>query len=247
MTSIAFRCRAALGVASLIGLGACASAFLLPAPSAKTIAGAGNIAVDEVGGVRVSVQADAWQGDRSVLGHVQPMRVTIENRTRYTVRVRYGDFALVADGGKRYPALPPFRVEGDLLSPVLSAGFAPIMMPGFSYRHFYVAPYFARLYPGVPVYARSYLFYDPGYYAFWYSDFSRAVRPSVEVLSLALPEGVIEPDGRVSGFLYFRTVDPKHTAIAFRASIVAIHDGTAELGGTVVGEVSVPFSVSRKR
>jgi hypothetical protein len=51
----------------------------------------------------------------------------------------------------------------------------------------------------------------------------------------------------VSGFLYFRTVDPKHTAIAFRASIVAIHDGTTELGGVVVGEVSVPFSVSRKR
>lgn len=236
-----------VGLLTLLPLGGCASAVLLPAPAARTVPGAATILADDVAGVRVTVQADAWQGTRSVLGQVQPMRVTIDNHSRSTVRVRYGDFALVAANGRRYPALPPFRVEGELLSPTLSLGLSPFNTPGFSYRRFYVAPYFARLYPGVPVYTRSYLFYDPGYYAFWYADFARAVRPSVEVLALALPEGVIEPDGQVSGFLYFRTIDPDAGAVTFRASIVAVHDGTAAIGGTVLGEAVMPFVVEKRR
>lgn len=225
----------------------CASAVLLPAPTARTVGGASTIVVDEVDGVRVTVQADAWQGARSVLGHVQPMRVTIDNRSRSTIRIRYGDFALVTANGRRYAALPPFRVEGELLSPVLSVGFSPFPAPAFAYRRFYVAPYFAPLYPGIPAYRRSYLFYDPGYYAIWHTDFARAIRPSVEVLALALPEGVLEPDGQVSGFLYFRTLDPDAGSATFRASIVAVHDGVAVVGGTVLGDLSMPFVVEKRR
>lgn len=228
-------------------LSGCASAVLLPAPNARTVVGASTTLFDEVDGVRVTVQADAWQGARSVLGHVQPMRVTIDNHSRSTIRVRYGDFALVSTNGRRYAALPPFRVEGELLSPMLSVGFSPFSAPGFAYRRFYVAPYFAPLYPGIPVYRRSYVFFDPGYYAIWHADFARSIRPSVEVLALALPEGVLEPDGQVSGFLYFRTLDPDAGAAVFRASIVAVHDGVAAVGGTVLGELSLPFVVDKRR
>ena len=227
-------------------LSGCASAALSPAATARTVAGDASLAYDSVGGVRVLVQANAWQGDKSVLGHVQPMRVTIENHSTAVIRVRYGDFALVSQGGRRYPALPPFRVEGELLSPMLAPGLSPFAYPGFSYRRFLIAPYFAPLYPGIPVYRRPYVFYDPGYYAFWYTDFARSVRPSVEVLSLALPEGVIEPEGRVTGFLYFRTVDPEAGAVTFRATIVSVADGVAALGGTVLGEAVVPFTVTKR-
>lgn len=227
-------------------LAGCAAAVLTPGPTARTVPGAATLAFEDVAGVRMTVEANAWPGDRRVPNEVQPMRITIENRSPAVLRIRYGDFALVAANGRRYPALPPFRVEGELFSPMLAPGFAPIMAPGFSHRRFYVAPYFARLYPGVPVYASAYVFYDPGYYAFWYMDFTRAIRPSMEVLSLALPEGVLEPDGRVSGFLYFRTLDPNAGAATFRATLVAVRDGVP-IGGGVLGEVAIPFTVTRHR
>ena len=233
--------------AGLLAVSGCASAVLNPAPEARMVPGTASAAMAEVAGVRVTVQADAWDGARSVTDRVQPLRVTIENRSTSTVRVRYGDFALVAANGRRLPALPPVRVEGELLSPMLAPGFAPIIAPRFSYRRFYVAPYLAPLYPGVPVYGRPYVFYDPGYYAFWHVDFTRAVRSSVEVLSLALPEGVIEPEGQVAGFLYFRTVDPDAGQVVFRAAIVAVHGERDAVGGTVLGEVAVPFTVTKRR
>ena len=233
--------------ASLLGASGCASAVLTPAPEARVVPGTASAAMSEVAGVRVTVQADAWEGVRSVTDRVHPLRVTIENRSAFTVRVRYGDFALVAANGVRRPALPPVRVEGDLLSPMLAPGLAPIITPRFSSRRFYVAPYFAPLYPGVPVYGRPYVLYDPGYYAFWHVDFTRAVRSSVEVLSLALPEGVIEPEGQVAGFLYFRTVDPDAGQVVFRAAIVAVHGERDAVGGTVLGEVAVPFTVTKRR
>lgn len=233
----------ALAATSTIG---CASAVLIPAPDARVTPGDPETVYDAVGGVRVSVRADAWQGDPSVLGHVQAIRITIDNRSEFPVRVQYGDFALVRSDGRRYPALPPFRVEGELMSPMLAPGFPSIATPAFSYRRFYIASYFSPLYPGIPVYRRSYLFYDPAYYAFWYADFQRAVRPSIEVLAMALPEGVIEPDGRVTGFLYFRRVDTKDTALTFRGRIVAVGDGVRPVGGDVLGEVAIPFTVTKR-
>lgn len=225
----------------------CASAALSPSPDAQAVPGLPGGAQAEVAGIRIVAEVDAWPGDRRVLAHVQPVRVTIENRAAVSVRVRYDDFVLVAANGRRYPALPPVRVEGELFSPMLSMGFTPVGAPGFTYQRFYLAPYFAPLYPGVPVYRRRYLFYDPGYYAFWYTDFTRAVRPSVEVLAMALPEGVIEHDGRVTGFLYFRTVDPDAVSVAFRARIVSIADEAATLGGAVLGEAVIPFMVRKQR
>lgn len=236
-----------IALAGSLLLSACTSALLIPAPGARVIAGAGSIAFEDMAGVHITVQANAWQGDDRVTNRVQPIRVTIENRSTSTIRVRYADFVLVGANGKRYPALPPFRVEGELLSPAMSMEMYPIMSPRFTYRGFFVAPYFSRIYPGIPVYSRAYVFYDPGYYAFWHADFVRAVKPSMEVLSLALPEGVIEPNGQVSGFLYFRTVDPKAAMITFRASLVAVHDGVAATGGAVLGEIAIPFTVQRVR
>lgn len=226
---------------------ACASATLSPAPEARTMPGAASVVMAEVAGVRIAAQADAWQGSQSVLGQVQPIRITIDNHSSEHIRVRYGDFVLVTASGRRYPALPPFRIEGELMSPFLAVGFTPIASPRFSHRRFYVAPYFGSMYPGIPVYPRSYLLYDPGYYAFWYSDFARSVRPTIEVLSLAVPEGVIEPDGQLSGFLYFRPVDPDARSLTFRATVVAVHDGASTTGGRVLGEAVLPFTVLKSR
>lgn len=234
-------------VSSPLLLLGCATAMLAPATDARRVPGLASGADAEVSGVRIIAEVDAWPGDRRILGQVQPIRITIENHGTAPVRIRYDDFVLATAKGKRYPALPPVRVEGELFSPTLAMGLGPVVRPGFTYRGFYLAPYFAPMYPGIPVYSRAYLFYEPGYYAFWYADFMRAVRPSMEVLAMAIPEGVVEHDGRVSGFLYFRTVDPDAASVTFRARIVSIHDDGTTLGGTVLGEAVIPFIVTKQR
>lgn len=238
---------ALLAGGTLVLLSACATASLSPAPEARTVSGATSVAVEQVDGVRVTVQADAWDGDARVTNAVQPMRVTITNGSTQPLRVRYSDFALVAANGHRHGALPPYKVEGDLLQPMMIDAYTPIITPAFGYRRFYIAPYFARVYPGIPVYARGYPLYDPGYYGYYHYAFVQSIRPTVEMLGRAMPEGVIEPDGQLSGFLYFERADPKWTSLTFRGTLVSVRDSAAPQGGAVFGEISIPFTVTRSK
>jgi putative addiction module killer protein len=52
------------------------------------------------------------------------------------------------------------------------------------------------------------IFYGPGYRVYFERNYGQWPRdlPSEEMISEALPEGVIEGGGRVSGFLYFQRV-----------------------------------------
>lgn len=224
----------------------CSSTSLSPGPGVTTKAGTSDVAVSQVDGVAVSVQANAWAGDARVRATVQPIRVTIDNNGDVPIRIRYGDFALISPSGKRYAALPPFRVEGQILNPRLAAGYMPYPMPGFRYRRFYVAPYFSPLYPGIPVFTRPYFFYDPFYYNYYYMGLSDAIRPTMEMLSLALPEGVIEPGGGVQGFLYFEKVDRDLPMVTFRQDLVAVgsEDGETGAAGADFGQISIPFTVT---
>ena len=230
-------------------LSGCATTSLSPGAGVTTQAGAPSVAVSKIDGVSMSVQADAWQGDSAVTARVQQIRVTIHNDGDSPIRVRYSDFALIGPGGRRYAALPPFRVEGQILNPRLAVGYSPFVMPGFVYRRFYVAPYFAPLYPGMPVFRRHYYFYDPFYYDFYYMDLAAAIRPTVEMLSLALPEGVIEAGGEVAGFLYFEKVGRDVPLVTFQANLVAVGSGDGETGaaGADFGQISIPFTVTTTR
>jgi hypothetical protein len=60
-----------------------------------------------------------------------------------------------------------------------------------------------------------------------------------------MPEGVIESDGQLSGFLYFERADPKWTSLTFRATLVAVRDGAAPTGGEAFGEISILFTVTK--
>jgi hypothetical protein len=243
------RAKPALLLLFTLALVACSTTTLSPGPGVRTQAGAANVAVSNVDGVSMSVQADAWQGDPTVRARVQPIRVTINNDGDSPIRIRYSDFALIGPTGRRFAALPPFRVEGQVLNPRLAGGYSPFLMPGFVYRRFYVAPYFSPLYPGMPVFRRPYYFYDPFYYDFYYMDFVAAIRPTVEMLSLALPEGVIEPGGEVAGFLYFEKVGRDLPMVTFRADLVAVGSGEGATGaaGAEFGQISIPFTVTTTR
>lgn len=66
-----------------------------------------------------------------------------------------------------------------------------------------MSPHFA----GVPIYDGKYVT-NPGY---WdrFGPLMRAVElPTSDMLRKGLPEGVLEPGGRVTGFLYFEGIGP---------------------------------------
>ncbi|MGD8339938.1 MAG: hypothetical protein PVH89_04100 [Gammaproteobacteria bacterium] len=203
--------------------------------------------INRIDGVSVTVETNAWRGSRRVTAAVEPIRVTISNQGSSPIRLRYGDFALVDENGRRYAALPPYQVDGTLLNPILADGYTVMVMPGFAHRGFFVAPYYSRIYPGIPVYGRRYYLYDPFYYDYYYTDLTSAIRPTMEMLSLALPEGIIDVGGSVTGFLYFQRVRPGTEMVTLRGTLVALGTSDSSPGGATFGEISIPYTVTTQR
>jgi hypothetical protein len=231
----------------MCALAACATTSLSPGPGATTVPGEADTVINRIDGVSVTVETNSWQGSRAVTNSVEPIRITISNQGSSPIRLRYGDFALIDRNGRRYAALPPYRVEGTLLNPMLVEGYSVIVMPQFRFRGFYVAPYYSRIYPGIPVYPRRYYLYDPFYYNYYYADLRSAIRPTVEMLSLALPEGIIDSGGSVTGFLYFQRVRPGTETVTLRGTLVSLGTSDSSPGGAIFGEISIPYTVITRR
>jgi hypothetical protein len=228
------------GAAMVALLGGCVTTTTLaPAPGARTLLHRPSAAVGDRNDVRIIVD-DAWPGDPAIRDAVTPLRVTIENQSRNLLLVRYQDFALVSPTGKRWPAIPPFRIEGALRRPALASGYAPIWSPGFDHRGFFVAPYYRPLYPWLTPFGGPF-FMTPSFYAH-YGYWSDVVvpLPTPEMLRLALPEGVVEPGGRLQGYLYFRRIDPDVGLVYFGAEL------TSAIGGHRLGAIQIPLAAGRR-
>jgi hypothetical protein len=155
-------------------------------------------------GVTVTVKADAWSGQPAELTEVIPLLVTIENNSRVPVRLRYAEFSLAGDG-ERGSALPPFEITGTETEPIGTTGLIDGPYP-FPLRGFYVAPHYSRFYPRLRVFPGPFA-YDPLFYSRRFPVFRRFQLPTGDMVQKALPEGVLEPGGRVTGFLYFEDID----------------------------------------
>ena len=222
--------------ASATALAACSGpgTQLDPAPGATTIGT--ETAVDRVRGVRMTAETGAWEGLASVKTEVTPIRVTIENGSAAPLRLRYNEFALVGSDGRRYAALPPYGVEGEVDTPRLAGTYAPVTAPGFTYSGFRVAPYYGSLYPTLTAYNDPF-HYDRVYYDRYYPAYRDIELPTQTMVREVLPEGVIDPGGRVSGFLYFERVDPASARVRFRADLADARTGEQ------FGEITIPFVV----
>lgn len=201
---------------------------LKPVATAQAVAGAVNAAAGEAAGVRVIVEGTPWRGDPADLGTmITPVRVTIENRAKVAVRVRYSDLVLIVTGGFELRALPPLLFG----RPALVAGAAhdPTQL-------FYLAEPYAPFYPGREVWPES-VDLDPYYNEANY--LWDAPLPTPEMLARALPEGVVASGGRVSGYVYFQPVPMRMTraTVAFRPSDARTHRS--------LGTIEIPFLVTR--
>ena len=59
------------------------------------------------------------------------------------------------------------------------------------------------------------------------------------MLSEALPEGVVQDGGSVSGFVYFQSVTGRESAVQFEMNLV---DAS---GGEAFGVIAIPFQTAK--
>ena len=218
-----------VSLAVAAGLTGCASNDYLAPASGASVVGQKGLTVETRNGVRVYVHGHAWNGDPSDLAEVMtPVYVTVQNLSSQPIRLAYADFALVGGSGLRYQAIPPLRI--DRLGP---ERVTPVAGPSFYYDRFLVAPSYRAYYPGLPAWPYAFP-YDPFYYdSLWVAW--RQPLPTANMLSKALPEGVLQPGGSVSGFLYFDQVTDREKTVTFQAHVAE------KLPGRQVASIAIPF------
>jgi len=193
--------------------------------------GAAQVAYDQESGVQVLVEGDAWHANPKDLEKVMtPIRVTVHNRSAQPIRVTFSDFALESPTATRVSPLPPFSMHtlGPTRSTVVSA-------PDYAYDGWFAPYYGGGYYTTMSPWWRPWA-YEPGFYDDRFVEW-RVQLPTEEMLRAALPEGVIEPGGHASGFLYFPGVLPKNTGTAY--SLTASF--APEKGARSLAKVEIPL------
>jgi hypothetical protein len=226
-----------VAVFSLLALAACAHEKVLePAAGAALAPGHQDVAEVSAAGVTVKVSGDSWRGDPQDLGTLfTPVHVTLENHSGKTLRVSYRDFTLAGGSGFHYAALPPMKARGTVSA--REAPSASLRQASWEHRGFFVAPHYSYLYPGLAPWP-GFFAYDPLYYDSIYSRWPERL-PTKDMLSEALPEGVVEDGGSVSGFVYFQSVTGRESTVRFEMNLV---DAS---GGQTFGLVAIPFQTTQ--
>ncbi len=172
---------------------------LRPAADADRIKGPDKGATATDADVTIEARVGAWRFTPQDLDHeLTPVLVRIENNSDKPLRVRYEAFQLVTPRGLAFAALPPFDIHGEVSEYVGNYAYAG---PGFS-----VAPHLSGYYDGFGAWGAPFYGYD-WYYSTYYPVYADFELPTGDMLIRALPEGVIEPDGRITGFLYFADLE----------------------------------------
>ena len=220
-----------LWTGAIVLFAACAGAPMLRhAPAAERAPGLAAAAQASHAQTRVVVQAGEWPGEAEIEHEVTPLKLTIQNGRGERLRVTYGSFVL-AGRKDTYAALPPFQIDGSV--PTDARIDTPLWeQDGFVSAHYYGAYHSTLAFPSGPFGA------DPVYYRTYYPRWSSYERlPTQQMLAWALPEGIVEPGGSVTGFLYFEQVDADEREVQLRVHL------SGERSGEVV-TIAIPFTVS---
>jgi hypothetical protein len=220
----------------VILVGCSSRSELVPGPGADIPPGNTMAAISTVDNVHMEVEADAWKGQQEILQEITPLRVVIKNNSGKSIQIEYKDFALTDPKGKRYSALPPYGIKGTVEKPYLVQTYPAIYSPDFDYDGFWVAPYYASIYPDIPDWDEPFDF-DPWYYNQYYTYWQSIKLPTEKMLKRVLPAGVLDNGGHLTGFLYFQEVNPDVQDVTFTANLVDAKTGE------IFGTISIPFKV----
>jgi len=243
----------------LLTLLACSSApALRPAPDAA-IGDHGATATEAT--VTMAAEADAWAGTPHQIDGYTPIRIRLENDGDHPIRVRYDDLR-VAAGDSTVTPIDPRAIDGTEYVSPHNAGYG---RSAYGSHGFHVASHHSGLSSGHGRHGGHGLAhgfghgfghglghgFHPGGYGYrslryGYGGHSRAVElPTRDMLTMAVPEGFLEPDGHVEGFLYFPTEKIPHTKREHPGSapftMTVVHAETNE----TLGEISIPFEYER--
>jgi hypothetical protein len=215
----------------VLGMSGCASRTELSATRDGDLIAPG-VAQAAVADVSVTVRPNTWAGIPEKLTEVTPLQVTIENGSGGNpLRLRYREFTLLTDRDRKLSALPPFNIRDS--QTVAIGGLAPVSVYSFPNSSFYVAPYLRAYYPVFEPYGGPFI-HDAQFYATHYPSMSRASLPTPDMMQRALPEGVVQPGGRITGFLYFEDLDDARRA-RFTFDLVDARSGVQ------FGRIEIPF------
>jgi hypothetical protein len=210
-----------------VGSCGCGATALVPAPSAKVISGAPKAAFQEAAGVGCSADAGAWpERAPKPPDSVVPVKVRVRNQSGKAIRLLAEDFVLVGKSGQKYRPIPVLPLDAENL---------PRLNPVYASVNFYVAPRFRSAYPTLEPW-RAGLERDQALYDRQFDRWGKR-RPTLEMIRMALPEGVLEDGGLISGFLFFESPLDDEDRVTFQADF-APGDGS----GTVAS-IEIPFRV----
>ncbi len=181
------------------------------------ILGACDAAVVSTGGVEILTNTDAWSGDPRQFNRLLPILVVITNDSDVPLRVRHSDFSLVTSAGERVTATTPF----DLDIVEVEAYDTPIY-PYAALSHRAYSPYRVSSFSRFGHYGRFGHSGGFGYHfgSLYYSPFRRIELPTTDMVAKALPERILEPGERTSGFLFFKEFSHDFDRVEFEVELV---------------------------
>lgn len=215
----------------------CAHSGLRPASNAQRVEGQGGAAQASWRGVRVVADGRAWKGVPPELRAVRPVKVLIENGGETPVRVSYKDFSLLAPQGVKLAALPPMEIRATEMVEQPNY-YSSAFVPGFGYRGFWLSPYHRRFYRGISPWPGAFA-YDPFFYRSQFVQWPVQL-PTGDMLSKAIPEGVIQPGGHLLGFLYFKAIPEGTRELKFHFDVVNA-DKPDDPDENERGTIEIPF------
>ncbi|MCD6680992.1 MAG: hypothetical protein LT102_10120 [Burkholderiaceae bacterium] len=214
-------------LAALLALGGCADT-LNPAPMAAEVIGPAKGAIERDHGIVMVARAGVWDGvPRNLEQRLTPMLITLKNEGRVPVRIDYSQMMLVTPKQMVLRALPPLQVDG-----TVTQALTPLWRPiGFAY-----APYWRPFVGGAPIWTGPFP-HDPLYWNRYGPVLREVNLPTLDMLQRAMPEGVLQPGGQVTGFVYFPGVDDDIEQVRLRVDLAAADDGKRH------ARLMIPFAV----
>ena len=161
-----------------------------------------------------------WSGmPTNVQDLVTPVEVRIENRSHHKLRFTYPDVTLVGASGFRYAALPPYRLGPPPVGvngrPEVRLASMHPRLQAFTASSFRVPELYLGVLPQFPTWSAPWAPNGP-YYQQWVPQWPPSL-PTPDMLSKAMPEGVLDDFGTMHGYLYFQRVGPEqHLTLELR-------------------------------
>jgi len=196
------------------------------------------ITISEINNIKMQIDPGAWEEATEMRQQVTPIKVRITNDTTIPLLVRYNAFALIGEDGTYYAALPLYRIEGTQANPQITGNYSPVTAPTFEYENFNVAPYYSGIYPNIDPFTGR-VFHDPLYYDAYTDYWSDIQLPTLEMLKRAIPEGILNEAGTITGYFFFEKVDPEGGKVQYTAELINAQNGT------IFGRINIPFELGQ--